>query len=151
MELRCIQTMGKVPICFSICILERIVFIPNFWKFSNRTMYWTQYSHYYTMKSSIMEANLDGTNRRWIAAAADSGGIAIDYSSSRIIWADYYTLESSDLDGERSEGSVACPLVHVHGESLSTTGSSSGVTGWLIRFKAARKIAEISKQFTQEP
>ena len=61
-------------------------------------MYWTGYSHY-TIKSTIMKANLDGTNPRRIAAAGDSGGIVIDYSSSRLIWANYSTLKSSDLDG----------------------------------------------------
>ena len=61
-------------------------------------MYWTTYSGY----SAIVRSELDGTNPvTLVTGLGDIFGIAIDFSSQRLYWADRYfqMIRSSDLEG----------------------------------------------------
>ena len=64
-------------------------------------MYWTKYSR--GNRSSILRTELDGTNPATLVTdLEDPFGIAIDFSSQRLYWADRDAgkIQSSDLQGQ---------------------------------------------------
>ena len=71
-----------------------------------RTIYWTK-------PSRIMQAWADGTNEVEIVSGFDPRGIAVDYKSSKLYWADWWdgVVQSSGLDGSNVQTLVSEPYV----------------------------------------
>lgn len=90
-------------------------------------MYWTDWG----ASPKIERAGMDASGRRVIISSNLTwpNGLAIDYGSQRLYWADagMKTIEFAGLDGSKRKVSVA-----QRNPPTALTASPTGLPGWLL-------------------